>query len=174
VKTRHLEREEQLELILCHFLLLGAGVSSAPAATSCLTFILSAPTTHTMTNHQPVATSDATSERRLARSLGYPVSWHVSRTLIPDPSASDKFVVQDRIFAGDPAENADLYYNHGAAFEAASSWVEGESTPYDGEGGQMLPKQAKYKKNDDIQVKFEGKWYNARITKVSVYPDDVR
>lgn len=129
-----------------------------------------------MTNHQPVATTDATSERRLARSLGYPVSWHVARTVIPDPSSeADKFIVQDRIFAGDPAENADLYYNHGAAFEAASSWVEGESTPYDGEGGQMLPKQAKYKKNDDIQVKYDdGKWYNARITKVSVYPDDVR
>ena len=129
-----------------------------------------------MTNHQPVATTDATSERRLARSLGYPVSWHVARTVIPDPSSeADKFIVQDRIFAGDPAENADLYYNHGAAFEAASSWVEGESTPYDGEGGMMLPKQAKYKKNDDIQVKYDdGKWYNARITKVSVYPDDVR
>ena len=136
-----------------------------------------APANHTiMTNHQPVATTDATSERRLARSLGYPVSWHVARTVIPDPSSeADKFIVQDRIFAGDPAENADLYYNHGAAFEAASSWVEGESTPYDGEGGQMLPKQAKYKKNDDIQVKYDdGKWYNARITKVSVYPDDVR
>ena len=134
-----------------------------------------------MTNHQPVATADATSERRLARSLGYPSAWHVSRTLIPDPSAADssssssKFIVQDRIFAGDPAENADLYYNHGAAFEAASSWVEGESTAYDGEGGQMLPKQAKYKKNDDIQVLYDdGKWYNARITKVNVYPDDIR
>ena len=84
-------------------------------------------------------------------------------------------LVQDRIFAGDPANNADLYCNHGAAFEAASHWVEGESTPYDDEGGQMLPREAKYNKGQDIQVLYDdGKWYNAKITRVAVYPDDIR
>lgn len=126
---------------------------------------------------QPVATTDATSELRLARSLGYPKSWHVVRTLIPNPAERDaakQLIVQDRIFAGDPAENADLYYNHSAAFERAVSWKDEDSGPWDDEGGQMMPKEARYKKGANIQVLFEGKWYNATITKVGEFTDDIR
>jgi len=127
-----------------------------------------------------VATTDAISELRLARSLGYPKSWHVVRSLIPHPTATDTgtgtgaHLIQDRIFAGDPAENADLYYNHSAAFERAATWKEGESGPWDDEGGQMLPKEAKYRKGTSVQVLFDGKWYNATITKVGEFTDDIR
>lgn len=126
---------------------------------------------------QLTATTDATSERRLARALGYPKTWHVVRGLVPNPSIQNgggAVLVQDRIFAGDPAQNADLYCNHGAAFGASLRWDDDESTPYDDNGGHMLTKEPRYASGRMVQVLFDDEWYDATVTKVQRKEGDVK
>ena len=141
----------------------------------------------------PEPTDGPKSERRLARSLGYPPTWHVVRR-VPHPadgggglqrtdSSSSQGSVppssfQDRIYAGDPrsSSGSDLYYNHSSASTAALRWLEGESTPHFDGGGQMLPRVAGYAKGDKVEVYYEpdGTWYRATIERVRKYEDDVR
>lgn len=105
----------------------------------------------------------------LADILGYPKSWHVVR-VVNDGSFFDT------IYAGDP-KTADTYYNHIAAMDAAVRWKEGESTPYDDNGGQMLPVPTfELSEGDMVEVYYEPDrtWYKAKITKVVHYKDDVR
>jgi hypothetical protein len=114
-------------------------------------------------------TSSPESERILADILGYPKSWHVVR-VVNDGSFFDT------IYAGDP-KTADTYYNHIAAMDAAVKWREGESTPYDDNGGQMLPVPTfELSEGDMVEVYYEPDrtWYKAKITKVVHYKDDVR
>lgn len=145
-------------------------------------------------------------ERFLAHSLGYPPNWHVSRiaphphdiernpvedpksnveaTLIsnsidPEPSM-DKFVLYssclDTIYAGNPEDGVDTYYNHSAAYEAAMKWNSESSTGYDNDGGQMMPQQAKYCCDDSVEVfYFKDKIYiEAVIKKVNIYDNVIR
>lgn len=114
-------------------------------------------------------TTTPVSQRMLANTLGYPDSWHVVR-VVKDGSFFDT------IYAGDP-KTADTYYNHIAAMDAAIKWKEGESTPYDDNGGQMLPIPTfKLREGDTVEVYYEpdSAWYKAKITKVVQYKDDVR
>lgn len=114
-------------------------------------------------------TSSPESERILADILGYPKSWHVVRA-VKDGSFFDT------IYAGDP-KTADTYYNHIAAMDAAVKWNEGESTPYDDNGGQMLPVPTfELSEGDMVEVYYDPDrtWYKAKITKVVNYKDDVR
>mmetsp|Transcript_57473 Transcript_57473/g.171463 ORF Transcript_57473/g.171463 Transcript_57473/m.171463 type:complete len:176 (-) Transcript_57473:1088-1615(-) len=129
---------------------------------------------------KPESTEGPKSERRLARSLGYPPTWHLVRT-VPHPADDPSSLIvisgrsfQDRIFAGDPRKHADCYFNHNAAMEAALDWVEGESTPYDNEGGQLLPRVPKFAKEDKVEVWFEDSWYPASILRVKQCPDDIK
>ena len=93
-------------------------------------------------------TSSPESERILADILGYPKSWHVVR-VVKDGSFFDT------IYAGDP-KTADTYYNHIAAMDAAVKWNEGESTPYDDNGGQMLPVPTfELSEGDMVEVYYE-------------------
>jgi hypothetical protein len=127
------------------------------------------------------ATTDAQSEKALARSLGYPSSWHVIR-VVPHPSEFDEAEPRnsgsfhDTIYAGDPAKGVDVYYNHSAALGAAMEWKEGESTGYDHAGGQMLPRVPQFQKDSWVEVYYpeEDKWYKAQIKKVKQYVDDIR
>jgi len=139
----------------------------------------------TTTTEITKATTDAQSEKDLARSLGYPSSWHVIR-VIPHPSELDGVdnvsearnigSFNDTIYAGDPAKGVDVYYNHSAALGAAMEWKEGESTGYDNGGGQMLPRVPQFQKDSWVEVYYpdEDKWYKAQVKKVKQYVDDIR
>ena len=117
------------------------------------------------------ATSTPQSERLLANTLGYPNSWHVVRVV-----SSQSF--HDTIYAGEPKANSDTYYNHLAAMNAAMKWKEGESTPYDNNGGQMLPidQSVEILEGDEVEVYYEpdNAWYAATVKTVVHYKDDVR
>lgn len=130
------------------------------------------------------ATTDAESERNLARSLGYPQSWHVVRVqphpalLEEDSEAATNTAASfmDVIYAGDPSAGVDVYYNHSAALSAALEWKNGESTGFENQGGQMLPRVPKFKKDSWVEVYYpdEDKWYKAQVKKVKPYVNDVR
>mmetsp|Transcript_14436 Transcript_14436/g.27146 ORF Transcript_14436/g.27146 Transcript_14436/m.27146 type:complete len:389 (-) Transcript_14436:146-1312(-) len=126
-----------------------------------------------MVSFEPTTTPQ--SERLLADTLGYPKSWHVVRT-VKNEGGSQRFV--DTIYAGDPKANSDTYYNHLAAMNAAMKWREGQSTPYDNNGGQMLPvdKTIEISVGDEVEVYYDpdGAWYTAVVKKVTHYKDDVR
>ena len=118
-----------------------------------------------------VSTTTPQSERLLANTLGYPKSWHVVRKALDDGTC-----FSDTIFSGDPNANADTYYNHAAAFDAALRWKEGESTPYDDAGGQMMSRVVNVALGDEVECLYDGdgEWYRAYITKITEYNDDVR
>jgi hypothetical protein len=120
-------------------------------------------------------TTTPQSERILADTLGYPKSWHVVR-VVRNEGGSQCFF--DTIYAGDPKANSDTYYNHIAAMTAAMKWKEGESTPYDNNGGQMLPvdKSVNISVGDEVEVYYDpdSAWYSAVVKKVIQYKDDVR
>ncbi len=122
------------------------------------------------------ATTTPKSERLLANTLGYPDSWHVVRKVNSTDDGKETF--DDTIYAGDPKSMPDMYYNHLAAMNAAAKWKEGESTPYDDNGGQMLPidQTVKIQAGDEVEVYYEpdGAWYAAVVKKVTEYSDDTR
>jgi hypothetical protein len=122
------------------------------------------------------ATTTPKSERLLANTLGYPESWHAVRKINSDDN--DKETFDDTIYAGDPKSTPDIYYNHLAAMNAAAKWVDGESTPYDDNGGQMLPidQTVKINAGDEVEVYYEpdSAWYAAVVKKVTEYKDDTR
>jgi hypothetical protein len=126
-----------------------------------------------MVSFEPTTTPQA--ERLLADTLGYPKSWHVVR-VVRNEGGSQRFF--DTIYAGDPKANSDTYYNHLAAMAAAMKWKEGESTPYDNNGGQMLPvdKSVEISVGDEVEVYYDpdSAWYAAVVKKVTHYKDDVR
>eukprot|EP00586_Coscinodiscus_wailesii_P022112 CAMPEP_0172500748 /NCGR_PEP_ID=MMETSP1066-20121228/142582_1 /TAXON_ID=671091 /ORGANISM="Coscinodiscus wailesii, Strain CCMP2513" /LENGTH=444 /DNA_ID=CAMNT_0013275157 /DNA_START=385 /DNA_END=1722 /DNA_ORIENTATION=+ len=105
--------------------------------------------------------------------MGYPSSWHVVR-IVPHPASSDPKSCMDLIYAGDPLNNVDLYYNHNAAFAAALVYEEGVSSGYEAKGGQMLPRKAGFVKGEEVEVMFDGVWYEASIVKFKMYADDIR
>jgi len=129
----------------------------------------------------PEPTTDYKSELSLATALGYPPSWHVVREIEneqinnkcrannndSEKQPPPRLVIFDRIYAGNPSEGVDCYFNHHAAQTAAESWVEGESTGYDGKGGHLLPRKPKFSKGDQAKVKYEGEWLPATIRKRS-------
>jgi hypothetical protein len=94
-------------------------------------------------------------EKYLAVALGYPVGWHVVRR-------QDK---TDTIHAGNPRKGVDTWFYHEAAWEAAAEWNVKKSTPYDSNGGHLLPKKPKYQKGDAVQVRHQKVWYGATIMK---------
>ena len=125
------------------------------------------------------STTTPQSERLLAHTLGYPKSWHVVR-ISPHPSFPDKEHFQDTIYSGDP-EIADRYFNHTASMDAAMRWIEGESTKFDEDGGQLLRTEEEgtldyLEEGDEVEVYYEKdrKWYHATIIEVIQYRDDVR
>ena len=121
------------------------------------------------------ATTTPQSERLLANTLGYPSSWHVVR-VVKGEGSSQSF--HDTIYAGEPKANADTYYNHLAAMNAAMKFKEGESTPYDDNGGQMLPidQSVEILEGDEVEVYYDqdSAWYAATVKTVVTYKDDVR
>mmetsp|Transcript_22458 Transcript_22458/g.28342 ORF Transcript_22458/g.28342 Transcript_22458/m.28342 type:complete len:432 (-) Transcript_22458:51-1346(-) len=127
------------------------------------------------------STTTPKSERLLANTMGYPATWHVVRT-VPHPALpvnTDKNknnTFQDIIYAGDP-EIADAYFNHTAAMKAAMKWVEGESMPFDDNGGQLLPvEEPDLGEGDEVEVYYDQdrEWGKATIMEVIDYRDDVR
>ena len=120
-------------------------------------------------------TIDLQSERRLARTLGYPDNWHVTR-IVPHPSSTSYSCTtfMDIIYCGDPSNMPDCYYNHNAALSRALEWAEGISTGYEGRGGQMLPRAPVYEQDEVVEVNFENGWFKARVVQVKEYDDDIR
>ncbi|GFH46892.1 hypothetical protein CTEN210_03366 [Chaetoceros tenuissimus] len=121
-------------------------------------------------------TNTPESQRMLANTLGYPDSWYVVRVVTDEADGSQSFY--DTIYAGDPKANSDTYYNHLAAMNAAKDWKEGESTPYDNDGGQMLPidQTVEILQGDEVEVYYEpdSTWYAATVKAVVHYEDDTR
>lgn len=135
------------------------------------------------------STTTPQSERLLAHTLGYPKSWHVVRKC-PHPIVQKPNTFQDLIYAGDP-QVADMYFNHTAAMDAAMKWRseddervvsggETSSTPFDDDGGQMLPMEGDlvryWEEGDEVEVYYDvdRKWYHATIIDVHEYRDDER
>ena len=82
----------------------------------------------------------------------------------------------DQIYTGKPDSGCDMYFNHEVAMQAALKWVEGTSTCYDDKGGQLLPREPKFKVDDTIEVYYEDEdtWYYATVVKVKEYLNDIR
>ncbi|GKY96148.1 hypothetical protein MPSEU_000574800 [Mayamaea pseudoterrestris] len=71
--------------------------------------------------------------------------------------------IVDRIYAGDPALDCDMFYHHGAAMEAAKSWDPESSTPFDFSGGHLLARQPLFQKGDKVQVLYNDEWWEATV-----------
>ncbi|GAX14255.1 hypothetical protein FisN_1Hh450 [Fistulifera solaris] len=84
-------------------------------------------------------------------------------------------VIVDRIYAGKPGTDCDMWYHHAAATRAALIWMEKEAihedpeqsgpapTPFDFKGGHMLPRSARFDVGDKVEVLYEGEWWDAKI-----------
>mmetsp|Transcript_6540 Transcript_6540/g.7331 ORF Transcript_6540/g.7331 Transcript_6540/m.7331 type:complete len:413 (-) Transcript_6540:119-1357(-) len=121
------------------------------------------------------STTTPKSERLLANTLGYPNTWHVVRR-VPHPILKTPNTFQDIIYSGDP-KVSDAYFNHVAAMDVAMKWKEGESTPFDENGGQLLPLEVvELVEGDEVEVYYEDDscWYHAIVTEVLQYKDDER
>ena len=108
--------------------------------------------------------------------------------------------VSDRIYAGPPEAQPDGYYNHAAAYLAASRmpwFVERDdplhdrkpcdykpseycATSHRARGGQIRPREAKFDEGDVVEVLYdedeeeEPEWYEATVTKRTMYSDDIQ
>ena len=146
-------------------------------------------------------TTDAQSERYLAVALGYPTTWRVRRRIFAIPEGShlglaenlDKGVSQripkhdplmnrrgfgrapmilDVIYAGNPKKGVDRWYNHEAAMVAAVTST--GDNPYQFNGGHLSKIVPKFQKGDEVEVKYGGQWYAARITKRKESPEGIK
>lgn len=81
-----------------------------------------------------------------------------------------KFCIVDRIYAGEPGTGCDMWFNHESAMFIAESWTD-ESTPFDQNGGHMLPRQPKFDKGDKVQVLYQDSWFDAKILKRKDSPE---
>ena len=111
-------------------------------------------------------TDGAKSERYLAVALGYPLTWRVRRRV------DEQGLVIDVIYAGNPKEGADRWYNHEAAFLAAQEF-EG-TNPEQFKGGHMRKRPALFQKDDFVEVRHKHCWNPATIKKKKQTLDDVR
>ncbi len=106
--------------------------------------------------------------------LGAPTSTSDSRAVQTQPGRMVK-VIADRIYAGKPGTDCDMWYHHSAATQAALAWMEKEAihedpeqsgpapTPFDFKGGHMLPRSARFDVGDKVEVLYEGEWWDAKI-----------
>ncbi|EJK74282.1 hypothetical protein THAOC_04048 [Thalassiosira oceanica] len=161
---------------------------------------------------------DDVAQIRLARAMGYPPSWRVIRCInsVPVPHfLAPKYpegsltlrdgvhwldAVSDRIYAGPPDAQPDGYYNHAAAYLAASRmpwFVERDDPLHDREpcgyrpseycatshrsrGGQIRPREAKFDEGDVVEVLYDEdpdedpEWYEATVTRRTMYSDDIQ
>lgn len=97
-------------------------------------------------------------------------------------------IIVDRIFAGAPDTDCDMWYHHAGAMKAAAIWndqlqeslsenaatatkkkknskKQGKQppTPYFSNGGHLMPRQAKFQPGDTIFVLYGDTWYHAKI-----------
>ncbi|KAG7355740.1 hypothetical protein IV203_000426 [Nitzschia inconspicua] len=123
----------------------------------------------------PKPTTTETSQKQLAYALGYPMDWRVERTIAYDET-SGKPIIRDRIHAlgGKKNKTKFVWFNHEAAQKAAALFAEeGTLTPTtlpsninnNNTGSHLLPPAPLYAKGDVVQVSYEGKWWEAQITK---------
>jgi hypothetical protein len=163
-------------------------LSSALAHDHCLEAMTVLPFPPTTTQLYSRAMFDAhpttteTSQKQLAYALGYPMDWRVERTIAKDES-TDTPIICDRIHAlgGKRNKNKLMWLNHEAAQKAAAILAqEGTLTPptsnhnnsNNDTGSHLLPPIPKYTKGDVVQVNYEGKWWEAQITKRKKKDDD--
>ncbi|GAX20068.1 hypothetical protein FisN_1Lh450 [Fistulifera solaris] len=93
-------------------------------------------------------------------------------------------VTVDRIYAGKPGTDCDMWYHHSAATRAALAWMEKEAihedpeqsgpapTPFDFKGGHMLPRSSKFDVGDKVEVLYEGEWWDAKILRKNEHKVD--
>lgn len=131
----------------------------------------------------PTPTTTETSQKQLAYALGYPMDWRVERT-IGHHETTSKPIIRDRIHAvgGKKNKTKFTWLNHEAAHKAAAYFFQegtlippaatsattstGGSTNKDvPTGSHLLPPAPLYAKGDVVQVNYEGKWWEAQITK---------
>ena len=99
------------------------------------------------------STTTPKSERLLAHTLGYPITWHVVRTS-PHPILNKPNTFQDIIYAGDP-QIADAYFNHTAAMDAAMRWKEDGGG---GDAGSLSTRARKMVDEAPLETKQAAKW----------------
>jgi hypothetical protein len=124
----------------------------------------------------PHPTTTETSQKQLAYALGYPMGWRVERTITKDQTTGMP-IIRDRIHAlgGKKNKTKFMWLNHEAAQKAAAILAqEGTLTPPTSTsnnssdtntGSHLLPPMPKFAKGDVVQVSYEGKWWEAQITK---------
>jgi hypothetical protein len=104
-----------------------------------------------------------------------------------------KRVIVDRIYAGKPGTDCDMWFNHYAAMQAAQEWdsmirsseaaaaAASESpttttitlpSPFHFKGGHLLPRVSKFEKNDKVEVYVENKWWDAKILRKNEHAVD--
>ena len=125
--------------------------------------------------------------QQLAYALGYPSGWRVVRHLEEVPPcgttetpSSDitnptKTIIVDRIVAAEEDENMmlidthnhDVWFHHAAAAEQAEILYDSDGNEIVRErtNGHLLPKLPKFEVKQQVQVLYEGSWYDARILK---------
>jgi hypothetical protein len=137
----------------------------------------------------PKPTTTETSQKQLAYALGYPMGWRVERTIVynREETTNGKPIIRDRIHAlgGKKNKTKFMWLNHEAAQKAAAIFAqEGTLTPpataattttstsnnskdaaAASTGSHLLPPTPLYAKGDVVQVQYEGKWWEAQITK---------
>ena len=113
----------------------------------------------------PKPTKTMKSQKQLAYALGYPVGWRVERVVT---TQDDKKTIRDRIHAVGKNKSKYTWFHHEAA-QLAAVQLEQEGTM---EGSHLLPPMPLYTKGDIVQVNYEGKWYDATITKRKKVADD--
>lgn len=133
----------------------------------------------------PSPTTTETSQKQLAYALGYPMDWRVERTVTKDESTGLP-IIRDRIHAlgGKKNKTKFMWLNHEAAQKAAAIFAqEGTLIPIAAAaaptstnksmgkdaasttGSHLLPPTPLYAKGDVVQVSYDGKWWEAQITK---------
>jgi hypothetical protein len=109
----------------------------------------------------PKPTSTTKSQKQLAYALGYPLDWRVERFV--EKGEDGASIIRDRIHAmtGKKKTMQCTWFHHDAAQKAAQELEETGNL----EGSHLLPPTPLYTKGDIIQVQYEGKWWDATITK---------
>jgi hypothetical protein len=126
----------------------------------------------------PTPTTTIISQKQLAYALGYPMDWRVERTV---REIDGKNIIQDRIHAlGGKKNKTKFMWLHHEAAQKAAALLEQEGTLVAGTnsnntsssagatigtGSHLLPPMPLYTKGDVIQVLYDGKWWEATITK---------
>ena len=97
-------------------------------------------------------------QKQLAYALGYPLHWRVERRVRKE---DDVVIIKDQIWASHE-QKAFMWMNHAAARKAAQQFLRTGEMP---ETSHLLPPSASYDKGDMVRVRYENRWFPAKVLK---------